>query len=279
MSKHLTLVLTLFTLTGFAAAQSPHLGRATRPDPAAEKAAMETQLSHKVESPDSTSTCAYTFTTGSGQNYVQSCVTVNGNIVEFQSPSGNESIRAGTFGEGYGICDFNSNVAYYDYAGYGDSGNWLAPTTVSHTATSAKIVRTTSDGIWTLTQTITQIAGSASVKVAMALKNNTGISRSSELLRWVDADVDSTFNNNWGSTYESAFAWNTYDFGLVMQSVAPWTYLDFGYVNSGRPDPCNLDSSLVATPTTGDYGMFLLYYFPSVPKNATKTVALTYKTM
>jgi hypothetical protein len=279
MSKHLTLVLTLFTFIGFGVAQNPHLPRASKPDPAAEQAARQAQLSHKVDSPDATSNCSYTFTTGTGQNFLQSCVTVNGNVVEFQSPESKESIRVGSYGEGYGFCDFNSNVAYYDYADYGDSGNWLAPTTVSHNATSAKIVRTTSDGIWTLTQTITQVAGTASVKVSMALKNNTGIERAGLLLRWVDADADSTYNNNWGSTSESAFAWNTYGYGLVMQSVAPWTYLEYGYVNSGHPNPCDTGASIIDSPVNGDYGMFLLYFFSSVPKNATKTVALTYKTM
>jgi hypothetical protein len=39
---------------------------------------------------------------------LQFCVTVNGNITEFQSPVGFEHIREGSFGEGYGICDFSN---------------------------------------------------------------------------------------------------------------------------------------------------------------------------
>ena len=60
-------------------------------------------------------TCAYTFTSGSGYTYLQWCATVNGNIVEFQSPSGAEQIDQGTIGEGYGVCDVSTDVGYYDF--------------------------------------------------------------------------------------------------------------------------------------------------------------------
>ena len=46
---------------------------------------------------------------------------MNGNIVEFQSPKGAEYIRIGSFGEGYGVCDFTTTTRYSDYADYGDS--------------------------------------------------------------------------------------------------------------------------------------------------------------
>jgi len=68
------------------------------------------------------------------------------------TPFNREHIAVGAAGEGYGVCDNTGAVAYFDYADYGDSGNWGAPTLVSQTATSVKIARTTSDGVWTLTQ-------------------------------------------------------------------------------------------------------------------------------
>lgn len=74
--------------------------------------------------PAATSACAYTFTSGGTATvkYLQFCVTVNGNITEFQSPQGAEHIRVGTIGDGYALCDFTANeVGYHDYAGFGDS--------------------------------------------------------------------------------------------------------------------------------------------------------------
>jgi hypothetical protein len=51
------------------------------------------------------------------------CVSVNGNVISFQSPAGIEYLDLGTLAEGYGICDFTSGTSYYDYSDYGISGN------------------------------------------------------------------------------------------------------------------------------------------------------------
>jgi hypothetical protein len=46
------------------------------------------------------------------------------------------------------------------------------PAGIELSATIVKIARATSDGIWTLTQTITQDKTTPSVRIAMAVKNN-----------------------------------------------------------------------------------------------------------
>jgi len=132
------------------------------------------------------------------------------------------TLRSGAAGEGYGVCDNTGAVAYFDYADYGDSGNWGAPTLVSRLLLSVKIARTTSDGVWTLTQTITPMAGTQSVRVIMALKNNTAVPRSFFLMRFADVDVSGTASNNFDATANSAFGWNsafssTPDYGLMVQ--------------------------------------------------------------
>ncbi len=128
-----------------------------RAEPDASSPRCAAQKKTATLSPDATETCTYKFTSGTGITYLQFCVSVNGNIVEFQNPSGVEQFSPNGSApyEGYGICDItNSDTQYYDYA-YTDSGNWNASTKVTSTATSVKIERTTSDGAWTLTQTIT----------------------------------------------------------------------------------------------------------------------------
>jgi len=114
-------------------------------------------------SPDATDVCTYTFTTGAGLTYLKYCVTVNGNIAEFESPISAEQLDPQGIGafEGYGICDSTTLTRYYDYANNGDSGNWGSPTTITSNATEVKIERTTGDGAWTLTQTILRLRGRA----------------------------------------------------------------------------------------------------------------------
>ena len=108
-----------------------------------------------ILSPAATDICASTFTSGSGQTFLKFCVTVNGNITQLESPSGTEFIREGSFAEGYGVCDVNANKQYYDYADGGDSGNWGAPVITQPGGANTfplTIKRTTTDGLFTLTQ-------------------------------------------------------------------------------------------------------------------------------
>lgn len=248
----------------------------------AKAALAQKNAAQAAASPLATSTCSYTFTSGSNNTYLQYCVTVNGNITQLTTPVGVEHIAVGSFSEGYGIC--SAGVAYYDYADSGDSGNWGAPTLLSHTATAVKIARTTSDGIWTLTQTITQVAASSSIKIAMALKNNTAIARGADLLRYADTDIDSVFNNNLDSTLNSAFAWNSLGlagpYGLQLQAFGNSPFYHEGFVQNvaAGPDPCNpYQHSPFGGAVATDGSIVLDYEILSVPKSATKTVTMTYK--
>ncbi len=90
-----------------------------------------------------TTTCSYDFTTGSGNTFLSYCVTVNGNILDIQTPFGQNMM--GGNGEGYGICDQNAPMNYTDY-GVSDTGNWQNAVVLSHSSTTVKIARTTLDG-------------------------------------------------------------------------------------------------------------------------------------
>jgi hypothetical protein len=90
-----------------------------------------------------TTSCVYNFTTGSGNTFLNYCVTVNGNIPQIEAPAGEQLM--GPDGEGYGICNESPAQNYTDY-GVSDTGNWHTATLLSHTSNSVKIARTTSDG-------------------------------------------------------------------------------------------------------------------------------------
>jgi hypothetical protein len=240
---------------------------------------------------DATTTCAYTFTSNATATapYMQYCVTVNGNIVEFQSPKGIESIKEGVIGEGYGICDVNTGTAYYDWAQPGDSGNWNAPTTVTDTKTEVKIERTTTDGAWTLTQTITQVAAGGYAKIVMALKNNSDASKDAYLMRWASvnpannanngkSNLDGTVNSVWGYIPDGG---TNQAFGLMLQNIGPQptsirTFSGIPLNTIGPIDSCNPTSFYDGTLQDVDGSILMLYVIAGIAKETTSTVTMKY---
>jgi hypothetical protein len=231
-------------------------------------------------------TCAATFTSGAGHNTTSYCVTVNGNIVQF-SRGGDEYIRVGDFAEGYGICDLNSNISYFDYAVY-DSGNWLA-SSFSTTGTRATSTRLSSDGVWQIKNTITKVAATAadpgSAKVAMQLKNLTAVDRGIYVFRFADVDFSrdgvDDYQNDFDFTRDTAIGLEplglSYNTGLGLTNN---TFLNVGAVaftqdTSNGPDPCG--SFFVSPqPFVGD-GSLVQWYVLSVPGLSSRTISLTYK--
>ena len=288
--KSLLILATLLICSLSFAQQRPTEGKSFVPAMSeAQNAAAEIAQKNAVAgvSPAvTTSTCGWTFTSlaTAANKYLQFCVTVNGNIVEFQSPSGVEYIRIGSYSEGYGICDLSSGVRYFDYADSGDSGNWLAPITQAATATSVKIARTTNDGVWTLTQTIAINKPGASANVTMALKNNTAVGRVAEIIRFADVDAGGAFFNNFDGTYDSAWGYNrisgstTPYYGLLLQLNGPSSFSHEGFaINTPvGPDPCNSAANWTGTLTGVDGGIVYWQYLGTVGKGVTKTVKEKY---
>jgi hypothetical protein len=234
---------------------------------------------------DASNTCAFAYSSGSGNTFTQYCLSTNGNIVQFSSPSGYEFIHAGQVGEGYSICDFTppTPVPYFDYA-YLVSNNWGPTTVTTPSATAKKFVRATSDGIWQLTQTITQVKASAkaigSAKVVMALKNLTGISRTVYFIRYADIDANSSGDNNFNWTFNSAFgAAPGFGYGLgLTNNTFSIAHAGFTLNTFAAPDPCALGANENNQPFTGD-GSIGMSYAVVIPAGATKTVTMTYKPM
>ncbi len=233
-----------------------------------------------------TSDCTYTFTSGGTATlkYLQYCVTVNGNIVEFQSPLGTEHIRVGTVGDGYALCDLSAatgEVGYHDYAGFGDvdtGTGWAAPILVSQTTTTVKIARSTIDGLFTLTQTFTQSPSDASVKVAMAIKNNTSISKTIWLTRFTDIDAGGATSNIMDGTLESVWGYNASETGsgLQISLAAPNAFNNFGLAINQVDNACAIGNGFTGL-LNGVDGFAYSFHFIIVPAHGTKTVALKYK--
>jgi hypothetical protein len=273
-------VIALFALT---LASLANAQRARQQDPATQQAALEGQQQFVGNlSPDATTTCTYTFTSGSGNTFLKYCVTKNGNIVQFESPSGQEYIAVGTIGEGYAFCDFDSATQYYDYAGYGDSGNWQTPVTQKSTASSVKISRQTTDGMYTLVQTISQNPGSALAQVTMEIKNDTSSSHHIGLLRYADVDASGDANNSFDYTYRSAFGYNEMGYGLQLLYVSgqvsggPSLNGGFAQIIAGGPNPCQIFTH-VAGPLQNTDGSIFMQYDMELAAKKSVTVVVDYK--
>ena len=234
-------------------------------------------------------TCAYTFHSGTNWTETQYCVTVNGNITQFSNPAGSDNIAGIWPSEGYGICDFfpATPVAYYDYA-TNDSANWGPTTLLSSTATRVKFVRTTSDGTWQLTQTITELPATAqspaSAKVTMSLKNLSAVPRTAYLMRFADIDAFNQFaNNDFLVAYRTVSGSNFDSYGLTLTANTFFPGLVGSFIlNTGGvgPDPCNPAANAVSAGSfQGDGAALQVHYFNPIPKLGTKTVIMTYKPM
>jgi hypothetical protein len=227
-------------------------------------------------------TCSFSYMSGPLYTFTRYCLSVNGNVVQLDSPSGFEFVNNGDLMEGYGICDVTPNVSYYDYAN-ADSGNWGATVVTTVNATTRKFVRSTSDGIWQLTQTIQQVKASAttvgSVKITMALKNLSTISRNVTLLRVANVNAGpSALNDEFVSSFNSAFGQEpgaSWGLGLTTNT---FTFAHNGIVQvvPAGPNPCHYVTNLSNQAFVGD-GSIGHVYAITIAKGATKTVIMSYK--
>ncbi len=283
--KELVLALTVVALCSISFAGSPGPKKVNLPQKADAAAAQETVTRAAPNSPFATTTCSYTFTSGVNNSYLKYCVTANGNILQIETPSGHP--QSGTTGEGYGICNESPAQNYTDYA-TSDTGNWNAATVLSSSSSSVKIARTTSDGNWTLTQTITKVPATSSIKIVMALRNNQAVAKVVYLVRYVSVFADSLVNNFHGATLNSAFVSSYYPqgtpppyYGLQMQIVGtpPFGYWQaFAVAASlGGPNACDFAQYSDGAENPIGQGGLEIAYVGLVPAGGTKTVTLTYR--
>ena len=285
MHEKLFVLFVALTLSAVALAQPPDPIRAAREAAAAGSAAPAgVALNAPTATPAATTTCTYQFTSAATATrpYLQYCVTVNGNVVEFQSPAGVEHIAVGTIGDGYALCDWAANgVGYHDYAGHGDADTgpgWGAPTLLSQTATVVKIARSTADGLWTLTQTFALNAADSSLNVTMAVKNNTAISRFIWFTRFTDIDAHSNTTNILDGTTNTVFGYDVSatGYGLQISLAAQNPFFKEGLATTSAANACAIGSGWTGLLNGAD-GAGYYWHGITVPPHGTKTVALKYK--
>jgi hypothetical protein len=281
--KKFALAVILLALCSLSYAQSPG---GANPNEAAALLAQKNAAENASHSQFSPAECSFTFASSTGHTFLKYCVTVNGNITSFESPQSHEQLNAGFAGEGYGLCDFTPGTASYnDYGGFGDSGNFGPASVVNQNANLVKIARTTSDDIWTLTQTISQVAGVfPAAKIVMTLTNNSAIVRRGNLLRYADVDSAGLFQNSFDATDNSAFGWNPAlqgnGSGLMLQDIGNSAF-HFAYTQTlaSGPAPCDPFANISFTTQSAVDGSVVIVYRFMIPAHKSLTVTVGYRPM
>ena len=214
--------------------------------------------------------CQSTFSSGSGATYMQFCTSANGNISKIETPGGWDQLSFG--GEGYAICDVPTGQAYYDWGSFGDSENWGSAAITQPNGPNTlplKVTRSTSDGLYTLTQAFSRNTTTPSVKVSITLKNNSGLKRRSYLARFADIDADGKTTGLFGLTEFSAWGSQENGHGLIARNS-----YSVSHVVTGFQDPCN--PNFLSTPYQGDGASYLMWIGEPQP-NSSYTVSMEYR--
>jgi hypothetical protein len=231
--------------------------------------------------------CDHLFSAGdpATNNSMFYCVSNNGNIGQIDIPYGYSQVGS-TGGEGYGLCQESPPTEYHDYL-VDYSYNWKDAKVLSLSTASIKISRTTSDGNWTLVQTITKIPATASIKVVMSLTNHQAVDKVVYLVRFVDVDPAGAHigGSYAGASLQSAWNWlvnpnpGSFHWGLqlINATKSPFTYQQgFARPVDTGPNACDFaggsdPSGFVAG---GNDGTSIAYAYAGVV-GAKKTVTVT----
>jgi hypothetical protein len=218
--------------------------------------------------PESTA-CTYIF--GSGN--LKWCVNEHGNLMQFESPAGQEHIRVGGYQEGYVVCVNGDAATYYDN-GLTEAG-WFAPVLVAKTTSSVTIDRTTSDGRFKLTQKWSRDTTERDLTVQMTLLN-LGPAVNVKLARNADIDANNDFVDD---RYDASRygAWVRDIDGVAMYgltlSPAPTAVIESVSVPTAKCNP--VPAAVPGGP--GDPGAYVIYDFGALKTNAKKIVKVGYR--
>jgi hypothetical protein len=226
-------------------------------------------------------TCSVTYTSGTGANATQFCVTNAGTIGQF-SVAGEEFINNPVPLEGYGLCDASTGTGYTEYTQ--NSNGWLTPT-FSQNGNVVTLTRETTDGIWQLKETLTNLPASAtkpaSVKMAMALKNLSGVDRSIAFIRYAGSVNIYNTQDDYNFTSQTAYmlvASNDTNrgFSITNETFNPAiASTAFTLDTFETPDPCNAGAKGAPQPFVG-IGSLIEYWQYNAPHGQTMTMTANY---
>ena len=225
--------------------------------------------------------CDHTFTSGAAKpaNLLRWCVSNHGNLVMFESPTGQEHIRVGDFVEGYVACSGGVGLPTPHGFDIGPEESGWGPATVSGLSSDGvTITRTTTDGSIKTTSKFTRDTVNKQINLAVTVKNNTAATLFNvQYARIVDIDANGTFANDWTRTRDSVIAVENPNAGLSLGTQS-FQLLHFtGVIPFGDAlADCGFSGSQ-STPINGDFAAKIVHVLGDLAAGASKTVKLVYK--
>ena len=214
---------------------------------------------------------------GVGQAFFRTCTSSVGTLTEVKSPAGATDLIQS---EGFAIC--SAGGVHGVETGFGSSGLGFPST-----STQASNVRTTTDGIFRITQSFLRDALEKEIIITVTIRNMATFAVSAvRFSRFFDVDV-TDLNDFSGSTKESAFIWDRYsgDPGRGLQlSARTYTipseahivlFDNFQPLTSG----CNPGLASGAAGTLEDWTARVTYNIGTMAAGASKIMKFVYRVM
>ena len=292
----LTALMAIMSITTFSTVRAGHGQGTTQEKLRQRQADAQKQPEGKKQGALSNGTADSTqiscYTSGTGSTYIKACISDTGNVVYFESPQGYVQINGG---EGYVLCSTSTNSAYD--AGFAESG--FGPPTINQpngpNTLPLYITRTTSDGVFQLTQSYDFRPMETALNVTMQVKNlSTSTIADVMLHRYMDADVDNSYaTNRFDQSQDSVWGLNVNEniyppplsHGMMLtalsfsvpHSTAVELYTDWDPFKGGTAKSCSPRSQ--STPTFGinDYIGRVLYDLGSLSPKGIKSVIIQYR--
>ena len=244
-------------------------------------------------------TCFSTHTFGSGRTFMKICITEDGNLLQFESPSSQEHIfNSAPVGEGYVLCSPSGAGGVHGFDSAGLESGFGDPTITQPNGANTfplTIVRDTTDGDFRLAQTFSRDTGEHDVSITMKLTNISGSTRSLvKLHRYFNGNIsndgnadifDKSEDSVWGrqgNNNEHGLMLTALTFGTAhnvhVEEVFEWnpSFFPGGGAHTGRG--CSPQNPPPSTPTnSGDFVGRVGYELGTINANKSKTVKVVYR--
>jgi hypothetical protein len=226
--------------------------------------------------------CTHVVTnTGAGATKFRVCVSTAGNIIEFETPAGDTLINP-TFYEGYHLC--SASIIAYDHSSNAVAG-FGAPVLVD--SSPVTINRTTSNGVFTVTQIFQPDSTEKDLKVTMKVKNNSAVTQTNVGIgRGWDAGIGLQEIGYVHAGYSVLMYYpsSSVNTGLTLTalSTSPRTTFLSTYAAwrdnvRGTAQMCPTFLSIGQPGEQADLFAFVSYTLGSIAPGATKTVIFSYR--
>lgn len=234
--------------------------------------------------------CFSSYTNGSGPTLLKFCVSQNGTIPQFESPATSQELVAE---EGYAVasqCGTTSAVTHGADAGINEGGfNVPVITQVNGPNTfPLTITRTTTDGVFKLTQSFGRNNAEKSVSITMTLKNLSATTVPNVLLTRYFTDALFITLNRFARSFDSVWGWDGYGFSLtaenpaiahatVVQDRNSWLSGGPGGLGDGCVISSAVDTGTPTNPTSNGWAGRFVYQLGNMGPGAAKTVKVEYR--